>query len=260
MLFFRACVSYSLIICTIIDSNPQNNRDRIKAIAAAKVIRIAQRITDPSLVQDIIRSYLELIPVNEIAQRLSEENPELFCDDPISFIAGAVRTKLREALDESQRKPIEFHHRSNHGKDVRNSKRGVHGFNETERVENARNAGRESAKRALERGDGIFALSAEKKTIYGQKGGRASHLARGHVPWAIEGCEASNGESELDFCIALSTDPEYSITQGGNLGSINAQKIAEKLNAVFHNGSAIRTARHVTVRLSKMKAKQGKQK
>jgi|GEM_PF-4050011 len=225
--------------------------ERIRAIAAQKVSQLAEKMNDPELIQDCIRAYLRLVPVKEIAQEMKEKHPHLFQDESIGIIAGAIRVQLRENMEFDERKAVEFEHRSRKGKKHVDAKIGIFGVTEAEIKERAKKGGKATVERKI----GIFGFSDDEKKRTVEKARAASLAARGLIPWIEEGNEESNGLNELDYFLYLTKQPEFLHQSGTNKGKNDIQKIAHRLNVVFHNNEPVRKAKLLSMKILKLKAK-----
>lgn len=228
-----------------------DSSERKRAIAAEAVMRTAELIGE-TFIEGLVRSYRERIPVSEIAKTLQQKDGGL-SDISLGIVASAIRVRLRELVPLEERKAIEFEHRSAHAKTLLKQGKGLASLTEADRSRFGRMGGEESGRMAYGEGRGIFGLSVEALRSNAKKGGAASHLAQGNIPWALQGTDESNNMNELDLCLYLATLPEFKCEYGRNKGRVNNQKIADELNKIFHGGKAVRTASHVNLRRSKVK-------
>lgn len=132
---------------------------------------------------------------------------------------GIVGLALRILLTQEERQEIRekfgFTHRSRGGltsglNNVR-LKRGIHGFSKEERSRVA-----------------IMGL-----------------LGAGKLPYIQVAVEKETGLNEKDYAIYLAGQSEYQHAEGRWPGHPHTQKIADKLNEVFHSGAPIRRARAI---------------
>lgn len=112
----------------------------------------------------------------------------------------------------------------------------------------ASKGGKIGGAKVRDEGLGIFAMSKEEKSEVGRASIRKSLETQGKVMWDHGRVDPETGLTEPELLIYLSRLDEYrnSAHDRGRTGTINAVRIAERLNEVFHDGGQVRTHRAVS--------------
>ena len=106
-------------------------------------------------------------------------------------------------------------------------------------------AARRKAKREMDEGTGLFAMTTEERSAAGKKGTLAAIRARGKVPWRQrEGSQLS--EVEVLYDISLESG-SYRVVNGRTL--YNWGIMARRLNQREHKDKRVRTVDSVKIAL-----------
>jgi hypothetical protein len=78
----------------------------------------------------------------------------------------------------------------------------------------------------------------------------------GKTPWIVHLVDPESKLNEIDYLIHISRQPENIRTRGTFKGHPDVKKIANKLNAVFHQGQEVRTKQSIQHCLCRLRAQE----
>tara|TARA_Y100000310_G_scaffold341218_1_gene439675 strand:- start:3315 stop:4055 length:741 start_codon:yes stop_codon:yes gene_type:complete len=226
-------------------------------LAAMGIIRkIAASLLGSALEEVIVQDYKDGKTQLEIAREYLPEQCEISEDVAKGSISYVIQdTKL---LTDLEKRELAHQHIISSGK-IKGRRTyelgiGVHGRTKEEMSEDGRQGGKKggsrSGKEAYELRRGIHGMSKGEKSELGKK----TAILRGHTPYYslpfredfVEGTEIFI--PEIAYAHNLSLDREYR-----NGSKIKPQKIAEKLNEVYHNGVEVRNGTTLSKTLYKFR-------
>jgi hypothetical protein len=158
----------------------------------------------------------------------------------------ALKTLIpdEEEREECREKVISESNRRNQKK-IHREKRGIYGLSPWQKSRNSSKAG----KLTRDRKTGLFGMSSDEKRLAGIKGAHS----QGKTPWIVNLADVVTRLNEIDYLIYLSKSSLFIHQSGGNKGLPDIQKIADRLNTVFHQGQGIRSLGAVRTLLCRLK-------
>ncbi|MBI2112906.1 hypothetical protein HYT52_05190 [Candidatus Woesearchaeota archaeon] len=203
------------------DEYSNQNREGARRLS----VRLAEELLESN--PEIARLYEPGVTLVQIAT-----SQGLIPDYTFKVAEGALRIVVRSVLGEERAREIAAANVDLGRRSLYAEGRGIFSPEEQEKCsERGKRGGKTAGTLSREKRIGIHGLDLEERSQFSSKGGRASALAKGQVPYTLE---------EIQDTIAMRENSSYWHQSGRSEGKPNWALIESEINKRYHQGEEVR--------------------